>query len=193
MDVQVRGKGVVVTDALREYADRKDNKLNKHFHNLHGATVVQTIQGQTHRVEVQLEGDGVKVRCEERGDDLYAAVDRVVDKLERQMQKFKGRTQRNGNHLHHSSKHHHHHYGHHGEVTTPRTAPFDDGLEVETVTGRIVKHKRFNIKPLAPSEAVEQMELLSHDFFVFENAETGEVNVLYRRTDANYGLLEPER
>jgi putative sigma-54 modulation protein len=191
MEVQVRGKGVVVTEALRDYADRKVNKLNKHFQNLHSAAVVQSIQGQTHRVEVQLEGDGVKVRCEDSGNDLYTAVDRVVDKLERQLQKFKGRSHRNGFNNAHHANHHHHHYGHHGEVVSPRTAVVEE--EVEPVTGRIVRHKRFNIKPLAPPEAVMQMELLSHDFFVFENAESGEVNVLYRREDGNYGILEPER
>ncbi|MDX1935305.1 MAG: ribosome-associated translation inhibitor RaiA [Capsulimonadales bacterium] len=191
MEVQVRGKGVVVTDALREYAERKVNKLNKHYQNLHGATMVQSIQGQTHRVEVQLEADGVKVRCEDRGNDLYAAVDRVVDKLERQLAKFKGRSHRNGHTNAHHAGHHHHHYGHHGEVVSPRTATIEE--EAEPVTGRIVRHKRFNIKPLSPSEAVLQMELLSHDFFVFENAQSGEVNVLYRREDGNYGILEPER
>jgi putative sigma-54 modulation protein len=185
MEVTVRGKGVVVTDGLRDYADRKVNKLNKHFHNLTGAIVTQTIQGQTHRVEVQLEGDGVKVRCEERGDDLYAAMDRVVHKLERQMQKYKGRAHKVA---------HHHHYGHHGEVVSPRTAPVTiEGTEEDPITGRIVRHKKFGIKPVAPGEAVEQMELLAHNFFVFENAQTGEVNVLYRREDGNYGILEPER
>lgn len=190
MEVQVRGKGVVVTEALRDYADRKVNKLNKHFQKLHTAAIVQSIEGQTHRVEVQLEGDGVKVRCEDRGTDLYAAMDRVVDKLERQLQKFKGRSHRNcANNAHHAN-HHHHHYGHHGEVVSPRTAVVEE--DAEPITGRIVRHKRFNIKPLSPAEAVMQMELLSHNFFVFEN-ESGEVNVLYRREDGNYGILEPER
>ena len=190
MEVQVRGKGVVVTEALREYADRKVNRLGKHFANLHTATVTEYVEGQTHRVEVQLEGDGVKVRCEERGADMYAVVDRVVDKLERQMQKFKSRQKHHGHH------HAHHHYGKHGEPVSPRTAPVSiDGVddEDEPITGRIVKHKRFDIKPLSPGEAVQQMELLSHDFFVFANSQTNEVNILYRRTDGNYGLLEPER
>jgi len=185
MQVQVRGKGVVVTDAMRDYADKRVNKLTKHFHSLHGATVTQTIQGTMHRVEVQLDGDGVTVRCEDRCDDLYTAIDHVVSKLERQMQKYKDRSIRTN----------HHHYGTHGEVATPRTAPVViDGLEEDTApTGRIVRHKRFEIKPITPSEAVDQMELLSHSFFVFENADSGVVNVLYRREDGNYGILEPER
>ena len=180
MKVQVHGKGVVVTEALKEYADRKVNKLTKHFAQLNSATVTEAIQGKQHRVEVQLSGDGITLRGEEHGEDMYAAIDRVVDKLERQMQKYKGR-HKNG-----------HHNGHHGDYPSPRLVPVDDGAGEEAPTGRIVRRKRFAIKPIAPNEAVAQMELLNHDFFVFENAETGEVNVLYRREDDNYGLLEPE-
>ncbi len=185
MEVQVRGKGVVITDGLREYATKRLHKLTNHFHNLTTATVTQTIQGQMHRVEVQLDGDGVKVRCEERGSDLYAAIDCVANKLERQMQKSKSRDK-------HKS---HHHYGHHGEQVSPRTAPVEiEGLTdaEEPVTGQIVRTKAFAIKPVTPEEAVDEMELLSHDFFVFQNADTGKVNVLYRREDNNYGILEPE-
>ena len=188
MKVQVRGKGVQVTDALRDYADKKVNKLEKHFTHLNSATVIETIQGKQHRVEVQIDGDGILLRGEEHGDDMYAAIDRVVDKLERQMQKRKGRQ--------YSKNGHHHHHGHHDDGSSPRILPaalFAEETSDEPTTGRIVRHKRFAIKPVSPPEAVDQMELLSHDFFVFENAETGEVNVLYRREDDNYGLLEPER
>lgn len=197
MEVLVRGKGVVVTEALREYADRKVNKLTKHFHSLRGATVTQVIQGKSQKVEVTVDADGLTVRSEERGDDLYAAMDRVVDKLERQLQKLKTRNGHDSHNTHHRNNHlraHNHHYGHHGETVSVRTAPVEiEGLEEDPVVGRIVRYKRFNIKPLSPAEAVEQMEMLSHDFFVFENAQTGEVNVLYRREDDNYGILEPER
>ena len=190
MQVHVRGKGVVVTDALREYADKRLRKLEKHFQNLHTATVTESVQGREHRVEVMLEGDGARVRSEERGNDLYAAIDRVSDKLERQMRKFKDKAGANC----HVGKNAHHHYGKHGEVASLKDAAFDDELPPdEPVTGRIVRHKRFEIKPVSPLEAVDQMELLSHNFFVFENADTGEVNVLYRREDGNYGILEPER
>jgi putative sigma-54 modulation protein len=180
MQVQVRGKGVVITDALREYADKKVNKLTKHFGDLQGATVVQTIQGKTHRVEVQLEGDGITVRSEDRGDDLYAAIDRVVDKLERQMQKYRDRRKRFGN-------------GVQRDHESLRYRSDDNETIVDEPVGRIVRQKKFAIKPISDVEAVAQMELLSHDFFVFENADTGQVNVLYRREDGNYGLLEPER
>jgi putative sigma-54 modulation protein len=183
MQVQVRGKGVVITEALRDYADRKVNKLTKHFSDLSAATVTQTIQGKMHRVEVQLDGDGITLRGEDRGEDLYAAIDHVVDKLERQMQKYKDRRKRFGRSDHH---------GHHDHDSVRHMPAPDDAVE-EPTTGRIVRHKRFEIKPISAQEAVAQIELLSHDFFVFENADSGAVNVLYRRDDGNYGILEPER
>lgn len=89
MQVQVRGKGVVITDALRDYADKKVNKLSKHFSALQAATVTQSISGKEHRVEVQLDGDGILLRGEDRAEDMYVAIDRVVDKLERRMSKYK--------------------------------------------------------------------------------------------------------
>ncbi|WP_395141291.1 ribosome hibernation-promoting factor, HPF/YfiA family, partial [Armatimonas sp.] len=91
MQVQVRGKGVVITDALRDYADKRVNKLSKHFATLQAATVTQSIQGKVHRVEVQLEGDGILLRGEDRAEDMYVAIDHVVDKLERRMSKYKER------------------------------------------------------------------------------------------------------
>lgn len=181
MQVQVRGKGVVITEALRDYADRKVNKLTRHFSALQSAIVTQTVQGKTHRVEVQLEGDGITLRGEDRGDDMYAAIDHVVDKLERQVSKYKDR-------------HKWQHRGAHHEHDTPRHMSMESSDDEEDVeTGQVVRRKRFEIKPISEPEAVAQMELLSHDFFVFENSETGQVNVLYRRGDGNYGILEPER
>ncbi len=183
MQVQVRGKGVVITDALRDYADKKVNKLSKHFATLQTATVIQSIQNKQHRVEVQLEGDGILLRGEDRAEDMYIAIDHVVDKLERRMSKYKER------HKWHQRGSHHGH-------DTPRHMPTDTNTaadEEDEDDGQVLRRKRFAIKPLSEQEAVAQMELLSHDFFVFENADTGQVSVLYRRADRNYGILEPER
>ena len=182
MQVQVRGKGVVITDALRAYADKKVNKLSKHFAALHAATVTQSISGKEHRVEVQLEGDGILLRGEDRAEDMYVAIDHVVDKLERRMSKYKER-------------HKWHHRGAHHDHDSPRRMAVGDDTDEpdDTDDGKVLRRKRFAIKPLTELEAVAQMELLSHDFFVFENADTNQVSVLYRRADGNYGILEPER
>ena len=180
MQVQVRGKGVVITDALRDYASKKVNKLSKHFSALQAATVTQSISGKEHRVEVQLDGDGILLRGEDRAEDMYVAIDRVVDKLERRMSKYKDR-------------HKWHHRGAHHDHDSPRHMPVGVEDEREDDDGKVLRRKRFAIKPLSEQEAVAQMELLSHDFFVFENADTNQVSVLYRRADGNYGILEPER
>ncbi|MCX6368908.1 MAG: ribosome-associated translation inhibitor RaiA [Armatimonadetes bacterium] len=180
MQVQVRGKGVVITDALRDYADKKVNKLSKHFATLQTATVTQSVHGKHHRVEVQLEGDGILLRGEYGCEDMYAAIDHVVDKLERRMSKYKER-------------HKWHQRGNHHEHDSPRHMPTAADDEADDDDGKVLRRKRFAIKPLTELEAVAQMELLSHDFFVFENADTGQVSVLYRRADKNYGILEPER
>ena len=180
MQVQVRGKGVVITDALRDYADKKVNKLSKHFSALQAATVTQSISGKEHRVEVQLDGDGILLRGEDRAEDMYVAIDRVVDKLERRMSKYKDR-------------HKWHHRGAHHDHDSPRHMPIDTEDDRDEDHRKVLRRKRFAIKPLSEQEAVAQMELLSHDFFVFENADTNQVSVLYRRADGNYGILEPER
>ncbi len=180
MEILVRGKGVEVSDETREYATRKVGRLAEHFESLESAQFLESVEGKDHRVEVQLDGDGILLRGEDRGDDLVAAIDRVVDKLERQLRKYKDRSRRSGQTASH-------------ERESVRFVEMSESADEPPQTGRIVRSKRFPIKPVSPAEAVAQMELLSHDFFVFENAESGEVNVLYRREDGNYGLLEPER
>jgi putative sigma-54 modulation protein len=187
MEVQVKGKGIVVTEALHDYAVKRIGKLEKHFHNLHKATVTQTVQGRLHRVEVQLEGDGVIMRGEDHHGDLYEAMDRVVDKLERRMQKFRDRRRFFGAHPHH------------GDHDSIRKFPLKEdpnavavGEDLSEKHGKIVRQKEFAIKPLSAEDAILEMELLSHDFFVFQNADSSQVNVLYRREDGNYGILVPE-
>jgi putative sigma-54 modulation protein len=181
MRVTVKGRNVQVTEPLKAYAEKKLQKLTKYFHNINEAEVTQSIQRNWHIVEVLVEGDGIFLRGEERSGDMYASIDAVVEKLEKQLERFKGKL-----------------------TAHPRPA---DMAAVEGIEGSpeelseeeaeeglptVVKTKRFGIKPMNAEEAAMQMELLNHDFFVFLNAETEQVNVLYRRKDGNYGLIEPE-
>lgn len=183
MLIQVKGKNIEVTDALRNYVDKKLVKLEKYFQDIKEATVVLSVQRGIHMVEVQLEGDGILLRGEERrGTDMYGSIDQVVEKLESRVKKFKGKL-----------------YGKTLEKGPEEKAAMKDqaldaafgaGEAEEAEVPTIVRTKRFAMKPMTPEEAALQMELLHHSFFVFRNADTEAVNVVYKREDGNYGLIE---
>ncbi len=184
MLINVRGRNVEVTDALRSYIDKKLQRLEKHFHEIKEATVVLSVQRGMQMVEIQLEGDGILLRGEERrGNDMYASIDEVVEKLEARVQRFKGkarsRSQEQGPTEKNVIKQQAMTEAFGPEITEPEEMP------------HLVRTKRFAIKPMTPEEAARQMELLHHDFFVFRNEETEDVNVVYKREDGNYGLIEP--
>jgi ribosome hibernation promoting factor len=184
MRVTVKGKNVHVSESLKAYVESKLQKLSKYFSNIKEAQVTQTIQRNWYVIEVQVEGDGVFLRAEDRSPDMYACVDAIVEKLEKQVKRFKGKLM-----LHPREGV--------GAAMAAEVAPVEPREEVaetdeEVPLPGIVRTKRFAIKPMTPDEAAMQMELLNHDFFVFLNGETDQMNVLYRRKDGNYGLIEPE-
>jgi len=174
MQVNVRGKNISVTGALKEYAEKKVRKLERYFNNYGEAQVVLSVQKESHKVEVTIPINGIILRGEETTGDMYASVDLVVEKLEKQVEKYKGRLLKREREAGQMFNH---------NIT--RTSEEDD-------RPKIVRTKRFAVKPMPTDEAIMQMNLLNHSFFVFRNAETEEVNVLYRRKDGNYGLIEPE-
>jgi putative sigma-54 modulation protein len=168
MDVIVRGKNVEVTEALKEYARRKLSKLAKHFDHPMTATAVLSVEKNRQIVEVTIPLEGGRLlRGEEANEDMYASIDLVVDKLEKQLDKLKTRLKRR-----------------HPAEEANATA---NG----TLNVPVVRRKSFPVKPMTVDEAVLQMELLGHDFFAFQNAENDAINILYRRRDGNLGLLEP--
>jgi len=183
MLIQIKGKNLEVTDALKSYVERKLQKLEKYFKEIREATVIMSVYRGMHVVEVQLEGDGVLIRGEERrGTDMYGSIDQVVEKLEVRVKKFKGKL-----------------YGKTTEEGPREKVAIKDQAMTEAY-GRtedaeelpvIVRTKRFAIKPMTPEDATHQMELLHHDFYVFRNSETEDVNVVYKREDGNYGWIEP--
>lgn len=177
MQVQISSKVGRVDDDLRNYVERKLQKLSKYFDHLRLIQVTHNQERNWQVMEVTVHGDGILLRGEERSSDLRNSVDTVVEKLERQLKKHKDRLVERRRRA--SSR----------EQAVPlaeEAAPAEESLP------RIVKTKRFAIKPMAPEEAALQMELLDHDFFVFSNAQTQQVNVVYRRKDGDYGLIEPE-
>ena len=173
MRISISGKNLEVSDYMRETAEKKLSKLSKFFPQDAEAQVSLAVEKNRHIVEVTVPYEGRIVRAEETSGDMYASLDNVVYKLEKQVQRYRTRQERRR---------------HTGEVIADVAPGAPE--EKEACTPRIVRTKKFDIRPMSEEEAMLQMEMLGHSFFVFENAETGEVNVLYVRKDGNYGLIE---
>lgn len=179
MQVGIRGKNLEVSDSLKDYIEKKLNKLDKYFYRPLSAHVNLSVERGRHIVEVTIPIDGLILRGEESSEDMYASVDQVIDKLERQIHKYKTRINRK---LRREG-------GNHRGITEEAARGAEE--EVEESPETVVKVKRFPVKPLEVEEAILQMNLLGHDFYVFTNAQTEEINVLYRRKEGGYGLIEP--
>jgi putative sigma-54 modulation protein len=185
MLVTVKGRGNTdVTEALESYITKKLTKLEKHFQNIKEIKATLRIQRGMHIIDVQLEGDGVLLRAEERRvSDMYASVDAVVEKLESRIHKFKskvyGKSQDEGPRERETEK------------TQAMGEAFGAGEPAEPQNPSIVRVKKFVMKPMTPDEAAQQMELVHHKFFVFRDVDTEEVSVVYKRDDGNYGLIKP--
>ncbi|HHX23558.1 MAG TPA: ribosome-associated translation inhibitor RaiA [Thermoanaerobacterales bacterium] len=173
MKVNVSGKNFDVTRALKEYAEKKVGRLERFFETNVEAQVTLSVEKNRHITEVTMPINGMLLRGETETQDMYSSIDMVVDKLEKQIEKYKTKISRNikKSSLRYNDKEH---------KSTKDNEP------------KIVRVKRFALKPMDIEEAVMQMDLLGHDFFVFSNAESNEVNVVYKRRDGNYGLIEPE-
>ena len=168
------GRNLDITDAMRAYAEDKLAKLERFSGQIVDARVVMSYsqasnQAEPAKVEVQLNLPGGIVRAEERGQDSYAAIDKVVDKLERQLKRFKGRL-----------------IARRSEEAPPPPEP-----EPEPFEASVVRTKRHTLRPMTPEDAAIQMEALGHNFFMFHNVETDLISVIYLRDDGDYGLLEP--
>jgi putative sigma-54 modulation protein len=186
MNVQLKGRNIAITDALRAYVDEKLAKLGK---NLNSASTMEVELfceknpsiADNQVAEVTIFTKGPVLRAKGASSDMYASIDLVADKLNRQVKKFRGKLTSHNAHVRGS--------------LPPEPAELEMALameeEEEEAGPQIVKTKQFGIKPMAPEEAALQMELIGHDFFVFRNAESNDTNVLYRRRDGNYGLIEP--
>lgn len=180
----VQGKHLDVTPALKDYAEAKFSKITRYFDQIHEAQVVLSVErrdgvGKAQVVEVTVWGDGILLRGEEASPDMYSSIDLVFDKLRKQIEKYRSKVidRRRLNESRRKDR----------LAISARAA-----LRAGPRASEIVRTKRFAMKPMTPDEAVMQMELLGHDFFVFRNSRTMEVNVVYRRTDGQYGMIEPE-
>ncbi len=178
------GRNLEITDAIRNYVEKKLSRLDRYQNGELMAKVVLSLAGSPHvekraKAEVQLDLPGGLLRVEEEDQDLYAAIDRMVDRLEVQLKRYRERRFVGRRHSYQGPP-------------PPEVRDMEALRKPEEEEGpRIVRVKRFEMKPMDPEEAVFQMEALGHDFFVFRNAKTDEINVVYRRKDGNYGLIEP--
>jgi putative sigma-54 modulation protein len=180
--IDITGRNMEVTDRLSDYVIKKVSKLDRYLNDIDEAHVdlayAKSARSASDRQVAQLtiRGRGFILRSEERADDIYAALDTALDKMQRRIERYKGkRNRRRGD-----------------GRSAAEVVPFPESYEEEEPP-IIVRRKQFTVSPMDESEAIEQMSLLGHeDFFVFFNASTESINVLYRRRDGTYGLIEPE-
>jgi putative sigma-54 modulation protein len=177
MQINVTAKGVAIPGGLKQAAERKLSKLERLLHQIDTVDITCSRERQWRVVEIVINANGLLVRGEDRAIDIRSAIDNLVDKLERRVKKSRSKLLDR--------------YREHPETREAWEAAPQQEPEA-ALQPALVRSKRFPVKPMNPEEAAAQMDLLGHDFYVFRNAETEQVNVLYRRKDGNYGLIEPE-
>jgi putative sigma-54 modulation protein len=179
MELQITGKNMDLSPEVHRYIEHKLGRLNRHLPSIIDSRVEiseeKTRSPQQHFVvQVTLHSSGTRLRGEERGQDLFTAVDKVAEVMNRQIEHYKGKLYDKG------------------RSRSLARGEFSEEVETVQPARNVVRVKRFAIKPMSVAKAIDQMELLGHDFFLFLNADTEELNLLYQRKDGNYGLIEPE-
>ncbi len=179
MELQITGKNIDLSPAINRHIERKLGKLSRHLPSIIGSKVEISEEKtkspqQRFVVQVTVLSSGTLLRGEERGQDLFTAIDKVAEVVNRQIEHYKGKLYDKG------------------RDSSFARGEFSEEIETLPPVRNVVKVKRFAIKPMSVAEATDQMELLGHDFFLFLNADTEEINLLYQRKDGNYGLIEPE-
>jgi putative sigma-54 modulation protein len=183
----VRGQRMEVTDALRDYVEKKLSRLERYFEAPPKSDVHVTLSATKgrHAVEVTIPLQSVLLRAEDKSEDMYASIDLVVDKLERQIRKHKTKVNRQAKMSGTSRALFKEDFGTGYSRGATAIAPYEEEEEFE-----LVRTKSFNLKPMDVEEAILQMNMVGHNFYVFANSDTKEVNVVYRRSDGKYGLIE---
>lgn len=184
MKFSIRGENLEVTPALREYTEKKVRKLERYFDTPPSSEVHvnMEVHNNDQIIEITIPMSGLLLRAEESHSDMYAAIDLVVEKLERQIRKHKTKVNRKFRQSGTKRA-----MFRNGVVNGSTAYDFEDEDDIE-----LVRTKRFNLKPMDVEEAILQMDMLGHNFFVFSDAESGTTNVVYRRRDGRYGLIEPQ-
>ena len=171
MKITITGRKIDITEGLKSYATKKLLKLDKFFSDESTAQVTLSVQKDDHIIEITVYHEGMIFRAEVRDSDMYACIDRVIDVLERQIRKQKTKLEKK-------------------LKSGAFDAPVDFGNYDEETEFKIVKTKKYENKPMSVDEAILQMNLLGHEFYIFNNSETNDKEVVYKRKDGNYGLIE---
>lgn len=177
MNVQITAKNMNLTDPIRDYAEKKVEKIKKYFDDIIEVSVLLEVQKNVHVAEILVVAKGVFLKGLEKSEDLYASIDLAVDKIDKQLVKYKEKIK--GRKLLDRDFH------------QPLKLNVYETDTVQNENPTIVVSKDMPVKPMGIDEAVMQMDLLNKNFFVFRDAETAEVNVVYKRDDGNIGLIEP--
>ena len=189
MKLIIQGTNITITDSINDYVTQKINKAVKHFEHMMTKIDVKlsvplNAKKQPQQIaEVTLYANGTVIRAQENHENLYASIDLVSDKLTRQLQKYKDKRQRKA------------------QPKPVQDAEVDELLPSDELLGdrtaelppKVIRNKFFAMPPMTVQEAGENLELVDHDFYVFQNAETGEINVIYERNHGGYGVIQPRR
>lgn len=176
MELSIRGKNLEITEALRQYVEKHTGKIQRYFDKPIKMNVLLRISNMTRTCEVTVFVDGVILRGVEKSDDMYKSIDLVFDKVERQIHKYKTRLAKR--------------FKEHKVLSAQFMEEKEPASDAEF---EIARTKHFRIAPMSPEEAILQMNLLEHNFFMFFNAQTESPAVVYRRDDGKYGLIESEK
>ncbi|MDZ8226260.1 MULTISPECIES: ribosome hibernation-promoting factor, HPF/YfiA family [unclassified Nostoc] len=186
MKLVIHGKNIEITDAIREYVHQKIEKAVSHFQSLTNEVDVHLSVARNPRIntrqaaEVTIYANGSVIRAEESSENLYASIDLVADKIARQLRKYKERRQ---DHKTQSQPE---------EVVVVESVVTDlIGDRTPELPNEVVRTKYFSMPPMTLAEALEQLQLVGHDFYMFRNSETGEINVIYERNHGGYGVIHP--
>ena len=192
MKLLIQGNNIAVTESIHDYVEQKLEKAVRHFQNITGKVDVHLSVARNsrierkHKAEVTVFANGTVIRAQEGSDNLYASIDMVADKIARQLRKYKEK---------HLAKNAHAH----AHMREEAIAESEELMEVNEINSdrhaelpaKVVRSKYFAMPPMTADEALEQLQLVDHDFYMFHNSETGEINVIYSRNHGGYGVIQP--
>lgn len=187
MNVSISGRHMEITGGIRDHVESGLEKIKQHFDRVIDVNVVLTVEKRRHLAEINLHANGLQINAKESSDDMYVSIDSALQKIHRQVTKYKGRIKR---HKPRTAREAHEVERQIIELSHSDEEPSSD-VEISG-TYKVVKREKVPLKSLTVHEAAFQLELLDDSFLVFSNAETQQVNVVYWRSDGTYGLIEPQ-